>query len=196
VNGRYTSDDPSSGPRTGGRGRPRVRAVAGKRRATVTAETEYPAAGSAQEPERAALRPQRVTAPRRPPIPRAPEPLEPYVEDEYPPGDEEVDAPDAHLDDVDGGASDQPTMPECPEDLQAQPSDARANSRTPTLRDATDLPPTMSIGEAGAWLSIGRTTAFRLAQEGTFPVRTIRVGNQRRVVTTELLNLLGIPLAR
>jgi hypothetical protein len=68
--------------------------------------------------------------------------------------------------------------------------------RAPAIRDAGALPPTVSIVEAGEWLGIGRTVAYELARDGVFPVRTIRVGNQRRVITAELLAMLGIPLAR
>lgn len=64
------------------------------------------------------------------------------------------------------------------------------------MRDADGLAPTLSIVEAGSWLGIGRTVAYQLARDGAFPVRTIRVGTQHRVVTAELLALLGIPLAR
>lgn len=68
--------------------------------------------------------------------------------------------------------------------------------RVPTIRDAGSLPPTLSIVQAGEWLGIGRTVAYGLARKGAFPVRTIRVGNQHRVITAELLAMLGIPLAR
>jgi hypothetical protein len=68
--------------------------------------------------------------------------------------------------------------------------------RAPAIRDAAALPPTVSIVEAGEWLGIGRTIAYELARDGAFPVRTIRVGNKRRVITAELLAMLGIPLAR
>lgn len=68
--------------------------------------------------------------------------------------------------------------------------------RAPAIRDAGSLPPTLSIVEAGEWLGIGRTVAYELARKGAFPVRTIRVGNQHRVITAELLAMLGIPLAQ
>ncbi|WP_236574612.1 hypothetical protein [Nocardiopsis sp. FR26] len=41
---------------------------------------------------------------------------------------------------------------------------------------------------------MGRTTAYKLAGSGEFPCRLLRYGGTYRVVTAELLELLGVPL--
>jgi len=71
----------------------------------------------------------------------------------------------------------------------------RAPGTGPLLRDAADLPPTLDVVEAGRWLGISRNTAYRLAKEGRFPVRTLHIGQQRRVATGDLMEYLNIPTA-
>ena len=138
--------------------------------------------------------PARKTAPRRPTTRQlADDPAAPASKREAPPnGDADLDhnagrADRAHAKDT--------AQPPHEDGFEAEPHHAPTQLRAPALRDAASLPPTISVVEAGAWLGIGRTTAYQLANEGIFPVRTIRVGNQRRVITVELLTLLGIPLA-
>lgn len=63
----------------------------------------------------------------------------------------------------------------------------------PKLADAWNLPPTLDLLTAAAWLGIGRTTAYRLAEHGQFPVPVIRVGHCYRVPTAPLTALLAIP---
>ncbi|WP_275042290.1 helix-turn-helix domain-containing protein [Nocardiopsis ganjiahuensis] len=43
-------------------------------------------------------------------------------------------------------------------------------------------------------LRMGRTTAYKLARSGRFPCRLLHYGGTYRVVTAELLELLGVPL--
>ncbi|MCK9871863.1 hypothetical protein MRI28_19850 [Nocardiopsis dassonvillei] len=43
---------------------------------------------------------------------------------------------------------------------------------------------------------MGRTTAYELARRGDFPCRLLRYGGTYRVVTAELLELLGVPLPK
>lgn len=54
------------------------------------------------------------------------------------------------------------------------------------------LPPATDIETAGRALGIGRTKAYDLARKNEFPVKVLRVGNSYRVVTADLLRLLGI----
>ena len=46
--------------------------------------------------------------------------------------------------------------------------------------------------DAGALLGISRTTAYRLASCGEFPVSVLRVGRQLRVPTALLADALGL----
>jgi len=51
---------------------------------------------------------------------------------------------------------------------------------------------TTDIVTAGAVLGIGRTTAYRLARSGEFPVPLLKVGNRYLVAVAHLLNAVGI----
>ncbi len=54
------------------------------------------------------------------------------------------------------------------------------------------LPPSTNLVTAGRAIGIGRTKAHQLARAGAFPVRVLRVGATYRVVTADLLALLGL----
>ncbi|WNB84523.1 hypothetical protein [Cellulomonas sp. ATA003] len=58
------------------------------------------------------------------------------------------------------------------------------------------LPVTVDVETAGRALSIGRTKAFQLAKAGQFPARVLRLGGKYRVVTADLLELLGVAPTR
>ncbi|WP_306856062.1 helix-turn-helix domain-containing protein [Amycolatopsis roodepoortensis] len=45
---------------------------------------------------------------------------------------------------------------------------------------------------AASMLGIGRTTAYRLARKGDFPVPAIRAGRNYRVPVARLVELLGL----
>lgn len=79
------------------------------------------------------------------------------------------------------------TTPDLP---SAAPSRDPANG--PLLADAAGLPPVLGLVTAAAWLGIGRTTAYRLAEAGEFPAPVIRAGWCYRVPTAPLLAVLGI----
>jgi predicted site-specific integrase-resolvase len=51
---------------------------------------------------------------------------------------------------------------------------------------------TTDIVTAGSVLGIGRTTAYRLARSGTFPVPVLKIGNRYLVPITHLLRAVGI----
>jgi predicted DNA-binding transcriptional regulator AlpA len=54
------------------------------------------------------------------------------------------------------------------------------------------LPATIDLVTAARAVGIGRTTAYRLARSGQFPVPVLRLGARYRVVTSGLLAALGI----
>ena len=60
-----------------------------------------------------------------------------------------------------------------------------------TLERVRALGLTCDVTTAAAVLGIGRTLAFELLREGTFPVRTLRFGRAVRVPVADLLTLLG-----
>lgn len=50
---------------------------------------------------------------------------------------------------------------------------------------------TCDLPTAARALSIGRTTAYEHAREGTFPVRVIRIGSRYVVATADLRKLIN-----
>ncbi|WP_410658320.1 helix-turn-helix domain-containing protein [Amycolatopsis sp. lyj-112] len=51
---------------------------------------------------------------------------------------------------------------------------------------------TTTLMTAASLLGIGRTTAYRLARQGDFPVPAIRAGRNYRVPVARLVELLGL----
>lgn len=71
--------------------------------------------------------------------------------------------------------------------LAGMPSDALSRADLMALPAAIPLWP-----DAGRALNLGRSTTYELAQRGEFPVRLLRLGNQYRVPTADLLRYLGL----
>jgi NAD(P)-dependent dehydrogenase (short-subunit alcohol dehydrogenase family) len=51
---------------------------------------------------------------------------------------------------------------------------------------------TTDLVTAGSVLGIGRTTAYRLARSGAFPVPVLKVGNRNLVAVAHLLKAVGV----
>ncbi|MER7859176.1 helix-turn-helix domain-containing protein [Amycolatopsis japonica] len=68
----------------------------------------------------------------------------------------------------------------------AAPSPAWSRERLAALGVTTDLM------TAAHMLGIGRTTAYKLARNGTLPVPTVRVGRNYRIAVAPLIELLGL----
>ncbi|MFE2639379.1 hypothetical protein ACFXKF_32245 [Streptomyces scopuliridis] len=56
------------------------------------------------------------------------------------------------------------------------------------------LPAVIDLDTANRALMIGRSTGYGLAKQGEYPVKVLRLGNAYRVVTADLLKLLGLQL--
>jgi hypothetical protein len=54
------------------------------------------------------------------------------------------------------------------------------------------LPAVIDLDTANRALQIGRSTGYGLAKYGRYPVKVLRLGNSYRVVTADLLKLLGL----
>lgn len=54
------------------------------------------------------------------------------------------------------------------------------------------LPAVIDLDTANRALMIGRSTGYGLAKRGAYPVKVLRLGNAYRVVTADLLKLLGL----
>jgi Helix-turn-helix domain len=67
-------------------------------------------------------------------------------------------------------------------------------TRRLTLAEIANLPAVTDLVTAARALGIGRTRAYELARDGSFPCRVIRAGKTWMVPTADLLHLLGLPL--
>lgn len=59
-----------------------------------------------------------------------------------------------------------------------------------------NLPVTVDIETAGRAIGCGRTKSYQMVAEGTFPIQVLRLGHRYRVVTADLLTLLGLSPAK
>jgi hypothetical protein len=63
------------------------------------------------------------------------------------------------------------------------------------MTELRDAPPTIPLSLANRALGVSRAHGYALARRGEYPVRLLRLGSSYRVVTSELLALLGIERA-
>ncbi len=63
------------------------------------------------------------------------------------------------------------------------------------MDELRDAPPTITLGLANRALGISKGHGYALARRGEYPVRLLKLGGSYRVVTSELLALLGIERA-
>lgn len=64
--------------------------------------------------------------------------------------------------------------------------------RTWTAEEVRALPVTVDLVTAGSVLGLGRAVSYEMNRTGTFPVKVLKLGRRYRVVTADLLNLLGL----
>ncbi|WHM38263.1 hypothetical protein [Streptomyces sp. BPTC-684] len=55
-----------------------------------------------------------------------------------------------------------------------------------------DLPVAVDLETGNRALGLGRSKGYELAKRGQYPCKVLRLGNAYRVVTSDLLNLLGL----
>lgn len=61
-----------------------------------------------------------------------------------------------------------------------------------TTAELRRLPASIDLETAGRALGVGRTKAHELVRAGEFPARVLRLGRAYRVVTADVLALLGV----
>lgn len=61
-----------------------------------------------------------------------------------------------------------------------------------STEDLQALPPAIKLPDANKLLNLGRSQGYHLAKTDQYPVKVLRVGKGYRVVTAELLKLLGL----
>lgn len=55
-----------------------------------------------------------------------------------------------------------------------------------------ELPAAVDLGTGNRALGLGRSKGYELAKRGQYPCKVLRLGNAYRVVTADLLALLGL----
>ncbi|RPK48384.1 hypothetical protein EES39_09530 [Streptomyces sp. ADI92-24] len=70
--------------------------------------------------------------------------------------------------------------------------DVSRETRALTSDELLALPAVIDLDTANRALMIGRSTGYGLAKQGGYPVKVLRLGNAYRVVTADLLKLLGL----
>ncbi|MGW6776152.1 hypothetical protein ACWGBX_37835 [Streptomyces sp. NPDC055037] len=71
-------------------------------------------------------------------------------------------------------------------------SDSSREARGLTGDELFALPAVIDLDTSNRALMIGRSTGYGLAKQGEYPVKVLRLGNAYRVVTADLLKLLGL----
>lgn len=61
--------------------------------------------------------------------------------------------------------------------------------------DLTSLPPTLDLVDAARLFGIGRTLAYEMVRDGTWPTPIIRAGRKIRVPSAPVLQTLGLRTA-
>lgn len=62
----------------------------------------------------------------------------------------------------------------------------------PTIDDIRTWPATVDVATASRAIGISRSYGYELAKRGEFPVRSLAVGGKTRVLTADLMRVLGI----
>jgi len=57
------------------------------------------------------------------------------------------------------------------------------------------LPAAIDLDTANRAIGLGRSKGYELARLGTYPCRVLRLGKKYRVITADLLRLLGVEVA-
>lgn len=71
-----------------------------------------------------------------------------------------------------------------------------STAEAPTAEDILNWPATVDPATAGSAFGISRSYAYELVKRGDFPAKVIRVGGKNRVVTADLMRVLGITRTR
>ncbi|MFJ1795370.1 helix-turn-helix transcriptional regulator [Kitasatospora griseola] len=70
---------------------------------------------------------------------------------------------------------------------------ARVRAKRFSREALAQLPPALLVADANRLLDLTRTTGYRMIHEGTYPCAVLKVGDQHRVVTADLLRVLDLP---
>lgn len=62
----------------------------------------------------------------------------------------------------------------------------------PTIDDIRAWPATVDVATASRAIGVSRSYGYELARRGAFPVKCLPVGGKTRVLTSDLMHVLGI----
>ncbi|MCN9244501.1 hypothetical protein NGF19_27590 [Streptomyces sp. RY43-2] len=71
-------------------------------------------------------------------------------------------------------------------------SEAAEQSKGMTREELLALPVAVDLDTGNRALGLGRSKGYELAKRGEYPCKVLRLGKAYRVVTADLLNLLGL----
>lgn len=84
----------------------------------------------------------------------------------------------------------------CTEGAHCMRADATAGpskgSKGMTREELLALPVSVDLDTGNRALGLGRSKGYELAKRGEYPCKVLRLGNAYRVVTADLLELLGL----
>ncbi|MFD5736013.1 hypothetical protein ACFWIY_24805 [Streptomyces sioyaensis] len=69
---------------------------------------------------------------------------------------------------------------------------AAGHSKGMSREDLLALPVAVDLETSNRALGLGRSKGYALAKRGVYPCKVLRLGNAYRVVTADLLDLLGL----
>ncbi|WP_198533739.1 hypothetical protein [Streptomyces odonnellii] len=71
-------------------------------------------------------------------------------------------------------------------------SEPAGRARGMSREELLELPAAVDLETGNRALGLGRSKGYELAKRGQYPCRVLRLGNAYRVVTADLLALLGL----
>jgi hypothetical protein len=71
-------------------------------------------------------------------------------------------------------------------------TETRRRNRGMSREELLALPAAVDLDTGNRALGLGRSKGYELARRGQYPCKVLRLGNAYRVVTADLLNLLGL----
>ncbi|OIJ95586.1 hypothetical protein [Streptomyces monashensis] len=71
-------------------------------------------------------------------------------------------------------------------------NDPAERAKGMSRQELLGLPVSVDLETSNRALGLGRSKGYELAKRGQYPCKVLRLGNAYRVVTADLLNLLGL----
>ncbi|MEU5838646.1 hypothetical protein ABZ820_33950 [Streptomyces diacarni] len=71
-------------------------------------------------------------------------------------------------------------------------NDTTRQAKSMSREELLSLPAAVDLDTGNRALGLGRSKGYELAKRGQYPCKVLRLGNAYRVVTADLLELLGL----